>query len=469
MPASRAAALAALVVLCACGDPPGAPTTASAARASAPVPCASAPTVAARPAGPADWPVYHRAADRRGVDPTLQSSRPPAPMWGLALDGSMFAQPLIVQNVLIEATMHDSVYALDAETGCQYWRTSLGTSFDVGTHKLQCNNLEPELGITATPAVDPVTRTVYVVAFLDPGRYEMDALDLVTGAVRWRHPINLPGSDVLQQLSRPAVQLAGGRAYASFGGRAGDCGQYHGFVVGVRTDGRGPDVLFQASPRREGAIWAPAGSVLMPNGDLLVTTSNTDERQQWDGSDSVVRLTPALVRVDSFAPTNWKHLNEADLDLGSVNPTLLDDNRVFQVGKEGVGYLLDADHLGGVGGQLYSHALAGGCYAIGATAYRPPLVFVPCDHSLTAVRIGPSRFDVAWRGPDFRAGSPIVAGGLVWDYDFEGGYVWALDPATGQVREKVQVGAGEHFVSLGSSAGRLYVPTRTRLYAFRIG
>jgi outer membrane protein assembly factor BamB len=464
----RVVALAALLVVAACGDPPGTPATATAPSGRAPVACATPPAISAQPPAAADWPVYDRAGDRHGVDPTAGSAATPSPMWGVRLDGSMFAQPLLVQGLVIEATEHDSVYAFDAITGCQAWRTSLGTPFDAIRHKLQCNNIEPELGITATPAVDTQTGTIYVVAYFDPGRYEMDALDLASGALRWRHPIPLPASDPLQQLSRPAVVLSGGRAYASFGGRAGDCGNYHGFVIGVRADGQGPDVLFQASVHREGAVWAPGGPVVLPGGDLLVSTGNTDETTTYDGSEAVVRLTPDLERMDFFAPANWPRLNQTDFDLGSVGPTLLDDGHVFQVGKEGVGYLLDANHLGGVGGQLYARPLAGGCYAIGATAYLAPLVYVPCDHSLTAVRVSGSRFDVAWRGPDFRSGSPIVARGLVWDYDFEGGFVWGFDATTGVVRQKVLVGTGEHFVSLSAAGGRLYVPSRRSLYAFAI-
>jgi outer membrane protein assembly factor BamB len=464
----RAAGLAVLLVLAACGDPPGYPVTATAPTSSAPAACATHPAVIAQPPGAADWPVYDRAGDRHGVDPTTTAARAPSPLWAIRLDGAMFAQPLLVQGLVIEATEQDSVYAFDAATGCQAWRTSLGTPFDVNRHKLECNNIEPTLGITATPAVDTTTATVYVVAYFDPGRYEMDALDLDTGAVRWRHPIDLPKSDVLQQLSRPAVALDGSRAYASFGGRAGDCGNYHGFVVGVRTDGRGPDVTFQVSAGREGAVWAPGGPVVLQDGDLLIATGNTDTTRAFDGGNEVARLTPDLRRADFFAPTTWSHLNQADLDLGSVGPTLLDDGLLFQVGKEGVGYLLDLNHLGGVGGQVFSSPLSGGCYAIGATAYRSPLVYVPCDHSLTAVRVSGRRFTVAWRGPDFRSGSPIVSGGLVWDYDFEGGYVWAFDPGSGAIRQKVLVGTGEHFVSLSASAGRLYVPSQRSLYAFAI-
>jgi outer membrane protein assembly factor BamB len=456
------------VALAGCGDAGRYAATGQAATARDAAPCVAPPAVAPGPPAAADWPVYHRTPDRHGDDGAPDGAGRLAPLWGVRLDGSTLATPLVAGGLLVQATMHDSVYAFDAASGCLAWKTTLGTPLDVTTHHLQCNNLTPELGITATPAIDTTTSTVYVVAFLDPGRYEMDALDLRTGAVRWRHPLTLPGSDTLQQLSRPAVALANGRAYASFGGRAGDCGNYHGFVIGVRLDGVGPDVLFQASPNREGAVWAPGGPVAMAGGDLLVSTGNTDEKARHDGSDAVVRLSPDLVRRDLFAPSDWAHLNQVDLDLGSVGPTLLDGGRVFQVGKEGVGYLLDLDHLGGVGGELFSRPLTGGCYAIGTTAYRAPYVYVPCDHSLTAVRIdGPTRFDVAWRGPDFRCGSPIVAGGLVWAYDFEGGFLWGLD-RSGNVRQKVLVGTGEHFVAPSAAAGRLYLPVQRRLYAFTL-
>jgi putative pyrroloquinoline-quinone binding quinoprotein len=461
------AVMAALVVLAACGSPPDWPATAVAAVAADLASCASAPHVAGQPPGPSDWPVYHRTGDRRGVDPGAAAGRRVTPLWGARLDGSMFAEPLVVQGVVIEATEHDSVYALDEATGCLIWRMSLGAPFDVTRHVLLCNNITPELGVTATPAVDPLTGTVYVVAFLDPGRYELDALDLGSGAIRWRHPIDLPGSNVLQQLSRPALALANGRVYASFGGRAGDCDVYRGFVVGVSVDGTGTDARYQAAAAKA-AVWAPGGPVALPGGDLLVAVGNSDELQRYDGSNAVVRLTPDLRRTDLFAAANWAHLNRVDLDLGSVGPTVLDDRQVFQVGKDGVGYLLDLDHLGGVGGQRFQRSLTGGCYAIGATAYRAPYVYVPCDHSLTAVRVSGGRFDVAWRGPDFRSGSPILAAGLVWDFDFEGGIVWGFDPATGAVRQRVAVGIGEHFVSVSSSAGRLFVPARNRLYAFSL-
>ncbi|HLH68260.1 MAG TPA: PQQ-binding-like beta-propeller repeat protein [Candidatus Dormibacteraeota bacterium] len=446
----------ALVLVTACGGQRS-PAISSAAQ---PRPCTTSTSTLA-PAND-DWTTYHRSGDRDGVDVGSPPAGRLVQRWQVALDGAVYAQPLVYRGLVVSATEHNTVYALEAATGCLVWKKSLGPSFDAS--RLQCGNI-PELGVTSTPVIDPSNGTLFVVSYQPPGRFQMVALNVANGAIRWRYPIDLPGSDPLYQLNRPALALDAGRVDVAFGGRAGDCGNYHGFVVGVPESGSGPQVLFQASPQRGGAIWAPSGPVVLPNGDLLVTTSNTDERSSFDGSDAVVRLSPSLQRLDLFAPSNWVQLNDLDLDLGSVNPTLVGDDRVFQVGKEGIGYLLDLNHLGGVGGQLFSASL-GGCYAIGATAYRAPYVYVPCDHGVKAVEIQGSSFRVAWQGPNFRAGSPIVAGGLVWDIDFDGGRLWALNAKTGAVEHQVKIGTAEHFVAPSASAGRLYLPVGSRLMAF---
>jgi outer membrane protein assembly factor BamB len=469
------AAAAAAAVALACGNGGGSPADRYATTAEAPVAkqqaaCAAPPALTAGTAGPADWVTYHRTSDRAGVDAASPRAGSLRPTWGAWLDGNVFTQPLVYQGLVLVATQHDTVSAFDASRGCLAWSTSLGTPVDASKQacaEVVTTSISPELGVTGTPVVDPATLTAYVVAYLAPPRFELVALDLATGAVRSRHPIDLPGGDIANQLSRPALALANGRVYAAFGGRAGSCGNWHGYVVGVRTDAGGPDVVYRtpASPHG-GSIWAPGGPVVLPNGDLLVTTGEGGSTTTYDGGNSVVRLSPDLREVGSFAPPDWAQLTKIDFDLGSVGPTLLDGGHVFQVGKQGTGYLLDAAALGGIGGQRFAGKLTPGCYAIGATAYRAPYVYVPCDHGTKALRVDGARFDVAWTAPDFRSGSPMVAGGLVWVIDFEGGYLWGLDPATGAVRQKAGVGVSEHFVSPSASDGRLFVPAGKRLLAF---
>jgi len=84
---------------------------------------------------------------------------------------------------------------------------------------------------------------------------------------------------------------------------------------------------------------------------------------------------------------------------------------VFQIGKDGVGYLLRSG-LGGVGGQQFSAPLCSGG-AFGADAFRAPLAIVPCGSSLYGLRVEGSRFRVAWRSG---AGgvAPVIAGNSVF-------------------------------------------------------
>jgi outer membrane protein assembly factor BamB len=365
----------------------------------------------------------------------------------------------------VAATENDTVYGLDAASGCVRWREHLGDPVDA--RHFPCGNIFT-LGVTSTPAIVPETGTVYLVAYERPGRHELIALDLITGRTRFRRPVDPPGSHPLDQLQRPALAIANGRVYVAFGGRAGDCGDYRGYLVGARLDGGGDLEVFQTAGA-EAAIWAPPGPTVLDGGDLLVGVGNgpLDSRASYDGGNAVVRLTPDLHRVDFFAAPNWPDLNRLDYDLGSVGPPIVDGGLVYQSGKDAHGYLLDAGHLGGIGGQRYDAPL-GVCYAIGGTAYLSPYVYVPCDHGMKAVRVEGGRFSVAWTAPDFRSGSPIVAGGVVWNIDFEGGYLWGFDPASGRVLAKRKIAVANHFVSPSASAGRLFVPDGTQLLAFRM-
>src|SRR5205823_3319413 len=64
------------------------------------------------------------------------------------------------------------------------------------------------------------------------------------------------------------------------------------------------------------------------------------------------------------SPAQWAPDNAADLDLGSMSPVVVGD-RVLTVGKRGVGYLLDTQRLGGIGGQLTRAPV---CAAFGGSA-----------------------------------------------------------------------------------------------------
>jgi hypothetical protein len=258
--------------------------------------------------------------------------------------------------------------------------------------------------------------------------------------------------------------------YVAYGGLFGDCGNYHGWIVGARTDGNGDLLSWQVPSGREAGIWSTGGPVADAAGDIFATTGNSDSSSTFDDGNAVLRLSSALAPLDFFAPTDWAALNAHDADLGSTSPALVGPGRdeVFQIGKTGDGYLLPAGALGHVGEAPFSARVCGA--AFGATAYADPVLYVPCTDGLRAVRVGPgSTFTVEWTGPEGQPGPPIIAGGAVWYLDTGSGQLIGLDPATGRPRFQASAGRVVHFASPAAGAGLVVAAAGGRIQAFGPG
>jgi outer membrane protein assembly factor BamB len=76
---------------------------------------------------------------------------------------------------------------------------------------------------------------------------------------------------------------------------------------------------------------------------------------------------------------------------------------------------------------------------------------------------------VRWQAAVPAAGSPVLGGGAVWVVDYDGGILYALDPASGAVRQQVPVGKSPHFASPTLAAGRVFVGTLTGVTAVNPG
>jgi hypothetical protein len=192
---------------------------------------------------------------------------------------------------------------------------------------------------------------VYVLAFVQPGVHMLYTIDLKTGQVLDDRVADPPGSNPLAEQERGALALSNGVVYIPYGGLAGDCGSYHGWVVGLYVNGSNGLISFQVPSEREGGIWSPSGVVVAQDGSVLVSTGNSASSSVFDFGNSVIRLSSTLQIIDWFAPSNWVELNNGDTGLGSTSPTIVERGLVFQVGKEGVGYLLNFSSLGHVGGN----------------------------------------------------------------------------------------------------------------------
>ncbi len=429
---------------------------------------ANAPAGDRAPDGALDWPAYGGGPTRSGLAAGAPAYRGGLRLsWTTAVDGAVYAEPLVVGQKVLVATEDDTFYALASGTGRVLWRRQLGAPVTGG---LPCGNILPS-GITGTPVADPAAGLVFVTTFSASGGYHhtLWALRIADGTVAWHRGIDVPGSDPRAQQQRAALALLDGRVYVAFGGLYGDCSDYKGRVASVPESGRGPLASFTTATEREGAIWAPPGPVVSA-GSLFVATGNGTPYSVVDDSDSVLRLGADLDLLGRFTPSDFETLSADDEDLGSTSPAVLPGGLLFQAGKQGIGYLLRAGRLGGTGGQLASVDLGDG--AFGGDAVVGDTVIVSCFDQLVAVGVTPpgahrrAGLRILWRARGVQAGPPVVAGGVVWDVTRE-------DQLLG-----LRIGDGERvftagtspvatsFPGLSVSGPRLFVPEGLRVVSY---
>jgi hypothetical protein len=218
---------------------------------------------------------------------------------------------------------------------------------------------------------------------------------------------------------------------------------------------------------REGGIWAPSGAAVDAAGNVYVATGNGASITTYDHGDSVIKLSPSLSEEGYFAPTNWSVLNQNDADLGSLGPAIIGPDLLFQIGKEGVGYLLNASQLGGIGGQEFSANVCDESF--GGTAFSSPYVFVPCINGLAELDLANGAFTTAWMAGNLNAGPPIVTGGVVWTVDSNTGLLYGFSVATGHQAYRFSLGSVEHFTGPAAGDGRLFVAATDVVESFSLG
>jgi PKD repeat protein len=321
-------------------------------------------------------------------------------LFSYAVDGYVYAQPLVlanvtipgkgVHNVLYVATEHDSVYAFDADSNAgsnatPLWQVSFinpsGGITSVPNGNIQCDDLVAEIGITSTPVIDPVGGAIYVVAKtaevvggVTNYIQRLHALDLTTGAEKLGGPVVVQGSVLgtgidtdgsghvsfgpFLQLNRMALLLNNGVVYFGCGSHC-DINPYHGWLFGFNAQTLATNGIFNATPNGERAgIWASGcGPACDANGNLYVSTGNgTFDPVNSNYGDTLLKLSisNSLVVTDYFTPYNEQSLETNDNDLASGGVVLLPDEAgsgahphlVVCAGKEGTLYLVDRDNMG---------------------------------------------------------------------------------------------------------------------------
>ena len=195
----------------------------------------------------------HNNPSRNGVyvDPGFTFSNAAALTRDLNFDGtilgSVYAQPLYIEGgpngpMIIAVTELNNVYALNAVTGSVIWqRTDLGTPFPTTE---PCSNISPR-GITGTPVVDLASRSLFFDAVITPDgtaqKHYIFSLNVDSGTTNPGWPIDVDAavsyhgtvfSSTIQH-QRAGLGLFNGIVYVPYSGHWGDCGTYHGWVVGI--------------------------------------------------------------------------------------------------------------------------------------------------------------------------------------------------------------------------------------------
>ncbi len=306
-----------------------------------------------------------------------------------AVDGQIYAQPLYVpgvsiaggiHNVVYVATMHNTVYAFDADDPAQsapLWSVNLGPSSPASDFGTSFHDISVEVGILSTPVIDPASNTVYVVAFTKETVngtatyfFRLHALDIRTGSEQPSSPVvigaTVPGSGsnssggivtfrAFKQLQRSSLLLANGTVYIAFAGH-GEQEPYNGWLLGYNASNvQQQTVVVNLSPDTQAAgIWqSGAGPAADTNGNIYAMTGNgalTIGSGGFSYGDSFVKVSPTGSILDYFSPSDQVTLNTRDLDLGSSGVLLVPDtNLVVGGGKEGKLYVVDTDtgHMGG--------------------------------------------------------------------------------------------------------------------------
>lgn len=316
------------------------------------------------------------------------------------VDGKVDAQPLYLSaqtiagmgthNVLYVATEHDSVYAVDADSGVVLWQKSMLGANETTSDDRNCNQVTPEIGITATPAIDPhagPNGTIYIVAMSknSAGTYfqRIHALDLSSGAEQTNSPVDVhatyPGSgdgssngvvtfDPKQYKERPGLLLQNGQLYTSWGSHC-DIRPYGGWLLTSNPTTLAQTAALDFVPNgSDAAPWnagaGPAGDaagnvyLALGNGTFDTQLTNSGFPAEGDFGNAMVKvgfLNGGLGVTDYWTMYNSNPESDVDTDLGSGGLMLLPDFRdangnvkqlAVVAGKDHNIYVADRNNMG---------------------------------------------------------------------------------------------------------------------------
>lgn len=312
----------------------------------------------------------------------------------LPVDDQVYAQPLVVghlmingsyRNVVIVATVNNSVYAFDGDTGALYWQKNFTAPgmrppqrFDMtGACNGTYQDFSFNIGIVGTPVIDAGTGRIYFVARSTNGNgvyvQHLHAINVTDGVEVAGSPMQINATytgngdgsangvitfDAQKQNQRQGLTLVNGTVYVSFSSHC-DWGPYHGWILGYDASTLQQRVVYNDTPNGyAGGMWeSGAGMAADAQSNLYVVTGNGtvgdggDPTNLTNRGSSALKLTPSgstLSVASYFTPYNYQFLNDYDLDYGGMGSLLIPNTNLFLTGsKDGTLYLLNKDDMGG--------------------------------------------------------------------------------------------------------------------------
>lgn len=315
-------------------------------------------------------------------------------LFPLSVDDQVYSQPLVVGNVAIAngthnivliATVSNSVYAFDADDGTPYWQKNYsvtGLRAPKNTDMTGAcgggyQDFSGSIGIVGTPVIDSVSQTMYFVSRSTDGKnfYEyLHAVNIATGNENSGSPVKITASykgngdgssngiiafNAQTANQRSALTLVNGTVYVTFSSHC-DWGPYHGWILGYDASTLAQKIVYNDTPNGgAGGIWQSGGGIAADaSGNLYFVIGNgtvgvgSDPTNVLNRGESAMKLTPSgstLTVSSFFTPFNYQVLENDDLDYGTLGAFLIPNTNLFFTGcKDGNLYIVNKDNMGGV-------------------------------------------------------------------------------------------------------------------------
>jgi hypothetical protein len=305
---------------------------------------------------------YHNDIGRTGQnlnETTLTPANVASAQFGqlgtINVDGPVDAEPLYVggmtingatHNVLFVVTESDSVYAFDADTFTQLWHNAvLNGTGESPSDDHACGQVEPTIGITSTPVIDPSAGpngTIFIVAMSKDsgGNYHqrLHALDLTTGVDRMAATqVVATGFAPGQYEERSGLLLLNGAIYLAWTSHC-DNGAYNAWVMRYSESSLAQTAVINLTPSGGGGgIWMAgdglaadsSGNIYFLDGNGSFDTTLTNGfPSNGDFGNGFIKLSTTnntLAVADYFEMFDTINQSNSDRDLGSGGLLLLPD------------------------------------------------------------------------------------------------------------------------------------------------